>query len=50
MTSKLLDDHRDALKEEGTITELCQKVKELDGARKAAAKKINRPRRTWTAR
>ena len=43
MTSELLDDHRDALKEkEGTIAKLRQKVEELSAAGEAAAEKINR--------
>ena len=41
MISELLDDHQDALKEEGTITDLRQKMKELSAAREAAAEKIN---------
>ena len=41
MTSELLDDHQNAMKEEGTITDLRQKMEELNAAREAAAKKIN---------
>ena len=42
MTFELLDNHRDTLKEEGTITELRQKVKELSVAMEAATEKISR--------
>ena len=40
-TSELLNDHQDALKEEGMITELRQKLRELSVTREVATKKIN---------
>ena len=42
ISSELLDDHQDTLKEEGSIIELRQKVKELSAEGKTAAEKINR--------
>ena len=51
MTSELLDDHQDTLKDkEGMITELRQKVKELSSAREAATEKINRLQEDLTMR